>query len=82
MAPGRLDCLRNLRDWGLADLGEREKSRTEIQRAGKIKEEFEGFVNTGGVSRAVIAVLVVFTRSDKNILRPSWLESLDGPSIC
>ena len=84
MAPGELRHLRDLRDWGLAHMGGRMNSKSELERAQRILHEFGKVQPSGGVSRATLGILAVFTASSTNIVKPSWLElvSVLGLGTC
>ena len=76
VAPGQLRHLRDLRDWGLAHMGGRMNSKTELERAERILCEFEKIQESGGVSRTTMGWIAVFTAEPEQIVKPSWLESV------
>jgi len=78
VAPGQIPHLRNLRDWGLAHVGGRTESRSEQIRARNILDLFEKELLTGGVTRAVVAILATFTAQPEDLVKPTWIESLSA----
>ena len=76
VAPGHIASLRDFRDWGLAQLGGRMNTKTEMQRALRIRKSFDEPLQAGGVTRSVMGHLVILTKHKNALVRPSWLESL------